>query len=233
MKRTTRARYAALAAMLLLVLGTVVCLADEYTVVFKNHSTMVGDVCIYQHEPDMAVHNVMSLAWFSKGAAPTTTISFTWSIDYCFAWDEIGELVPGVVFEADQIWDADLKTHNQITLTTIHGDIYTFADQTEGKYSGNLYILGDVSVVSNQVAVGIGMSGKPTHVAPAQPNWEWVYTPKPTYWITFGTFEEGEVLDIESISSFAKIQFPPNVYSMTAVLQPDNTWRVFPTSQGE
>jgi len=56
-----------------------------------------------------------------------------------------------------------------------------------------------------------------------------VYTPKPMYWITFGSFEPGEVLDIESISTKKPIHFERGVYSMTAILNWDNTWTVFQT----
>ena len=221
---------------MVVVLSVVIAFAAagaDYTLIFKNQSTMVGDVCVYQQDPDMGMQDVMSVAWFAKGAAPTTQLTFRWSIDYCFVWDEVGQLSSGIVFEAAQIWDADLRTLNAITLTLLRGDIYTFADQRAGPYEGNLYIYGGSMLPVGEVAVGIGMSGRPTYVASAQPNWSWVFTPKPSYWITFGTYETGVVLDVESISSFAEIEFPPNVYSMTAILQPDNTWKIFSTNQGE
>jgi hypothetical protein len=216
---------------LILAAAGVSCYGTQYTLIFKNNSTNVGDACVYQHDPDMSLQDVMSLAWFAKGAAPTTTLTFKWTIDYCFAWDETGELVPGVIFDASQIWDADLETTNQVTLTMVGDDVYTFTDQKAGKRPGNLYIIGDKTLPIKQAAVGIGMAGAPTHVAPVQPNWEWVYTPKPLYWITFGTFEPGEILDVESISHKAAIHFPPNVYSMTAILNRDNTWTVVETNK--
>ena len=206
---------------------------EEYTLIFKNQSTMVGDVCIFQHDPDMGMQDVMSVAWFAKGAAPTTRLTFRWSIDYCFVWGEVGKLASGIVFEAAQTWEADLQTLNAITLTRIHGDIYTFADQRAGAYAGNLYIYSVGTIPSGEVAVGIGMSGRPTYVTNAQPNWEWVFTPTPAYWITFGTFEPGEALDVESISRKAAIVFPDGVYSMTAILHENNTWTVTPTQEAD
>lgn len=233
MSRSMRAVSTALSVLLVLAAALAACYGTEYTLIFRNESSNTGDACVYQYDPDMEVQDVMSLAWFAKGAAPTTILVFTWTIDYCFAWSEIGELVPGVIFEASQIWDADLATTNQVTLKMIDGEIYTFADQCPGSYSGNLYILGDKTLPVREASVGIGMAGAPTYVAPAQPNWEWIYTPKPLYWITFGTFDPGEVLDVESISHKARVHFPPNVYSMTAILNWDNTWTVTPTSELE
>ncbi len=229
MNRSMQAVRAALGVLLIVSVAFALCYGTEYTLIFKNESSNLGDVCVYQHDPDMAVQDVMSLAWFAKGAAPTTTVTFTWSIDYCFVWDETGVLKPGVVFEAAQVWDADLQNLNCVTLTVPKDGIYTFTDLKHCGNAGNLYIFGDRTVPVRQAAVGIGMAGKPTHVAPAQPNFEWVYTPKPLYWITFGDFEPGVILDVETISLKAAIHFPPNVYSMTAILNADNTWTIQPT----
>jgi hypothetical protein len=228
MYRNIKPVIAVLCVLLTLVVASAACYGTEYTLIFRNDSSNTGDACVYQHDPDMDVQDVMSLAWFAKGAAPTTTITFNWTIDYCFAWDEIGELVPGVIFEAAQIWDADPRGDNCVTLSMLEGGIYTFSDLKHCGYDGNLYIYGDRSLPVRQAAVGIGMAGAATHVAPAQPNWLWVYTPKPLYlyWITFGTFEPGEILDVDSITHKAPVHFPPNVYSMTATLNEDNTWTV-------
>lgn len=232
MHRNIKSVIAVVCVLLTLAVAFAACHGTEYTVIFKNESVNVGDACIYQHDPDMDAYDVMSLAWLVKGSAPTTTVAFDWTIDYCFAWDEMGELVPGVVFDAAQIWDADpsgITGDNCVTFSMLDGDIYTFEKSRFCGEDGNLYIYGDRSLPVKQAAVGIGMSGSPTYVTPAQPNWQWVYTPKPMYWITFGTFEPGEVLDVESISHKAQIHFPPNVYSMTATLNEDNTWTVEPT----
>jgi len=75
------------------------------------------------------------------------------------------------------------------------------------------------------------MSGSGTFVVQAQPNMNAIFTFHPEYWITFGNFKEGEVLDITQITNKAQITFPPNIYSMAAILNQDNTWTIKPTSQ--
>jgi hypothetical protein len=208
----------------------ITCSAEEATLIFINNSSNVGDVCVYQDDPDMDVQDVMSLAWLAKGAAPTTTLTFTWTIDYCFVWAEAGRLAPGLTFNATQIWEANLETTNKITFKRIHDQIYTFAEQQVGPDEGNLYILGDRTLPVREALVGIGMAGAPIYVVPAQPNSAWIFTPRPHYWITFGTFEPGEVLDVGSIAHKAEIVFPKGVFSMTAILHRDNTWTILPTS---
>jgi hypothetical protein len=83
-----------------------------------------------------------------------------------------------------------------------------------------------------QLRTRTGGAGSGTFAVQAQPNSLLTFTPHPAYWVTAGTFEHGEVLDIGSIlGDSAEIQFPPGVYNMTAILNLDNTWTVQPTSQ--
>ena len=203
--------------------------ATNYSVVFVNNSTQTGSACIYQQDPNIGIPDVMSLAWFAKLTTPTTKVSFQWSIQYNFVWSQTGNLVPGVVFMASQTWAADLTNNNQVTFTNNAG-AYTFQNLTAGPSQGNLYITETGSIPSDQAAVGVGMSGFGTFVVQSQPNMNLIFSPHPEYWITFGNFIQGEVMDITEVSNPAQIQFPPNIYSMTATFNPDNTWTVQPTS---
>jgi hypothetical protein len=205
-------------------------MGNTYSVVFKNNSTMTGDVCIYQTDPDITDPSVMSLAWFAKHATPTTEIDFDWQIDYSFVWGETGELIPGVRFKASQNWAADLSAQNKVTYTN-NGGAYTFKDQVAGPSQGKLYIAEDGTIPSNMSSVGIGMSGAGTFVRQAQPNMNLIFTPHPVYWITFGNFVPGQVLDITEITNPGTLQFPVNVYSLTAILNPNNTWTIKSTAQ--
>ncbi len=230
---TTRVRAALGAAgvSILLAAAFVICCGQEYTLIFKNESTNVGTACIFQHDPDMDVENVMSLAWLAKAAAPTTTLRFRWTLDYCFVWSEVGKLAPGIAFQAEQVWDVeDWGTSNRVTFKMLPGGVFTFAEQSAGPDDKDLYVVGDETLPLRQASVGIGMAGSPIYVVPAQPNTSWIFTPKPRYWVTFGSIETGEVLDVESITRKAvEVVFPEGVFSMTVVLSRYNTWSVFPS----
>lgn len=202
-------------------------MTTNYSIDFENNSVNAGDVCIYQTQPDIGVYNVMSLAWLTKKAASNSDVKFTWGIDYSFVWSETGELKPGVIFEASQNIPADLDTDNQIKLTYPDG-YYEFSETSVGPNPGNLYISEGARIPINQASVGIGMSGAGTFVVQAQPNMNLMFTPHPVYWITFGNFEPGQVLDIEQVTNKAEIPFPANCYEMKAVLNQDNTWDIIP-----
>lgn len=163
--------------------------AMQYSIVVVNNSSNVGSACVYQQNPNMGDPDVMSLAWLVKYAFPTTRISFQWTVDYDFIWSQTGQLAPGIMFMASQMWPADLTTSNQVTLTSV-GGTYTFQNQGAGPTPGNLSIQQDATIPPNQAAVGIGMSGAGTFVTQAQPNWNLIFTPPttPQYWITFGNY---------------------------------------------
>lgn len=176
----------------------------QYQLLFNNESTNEGNVCIYQTDPNIGVPNVLSLAWFSKYTHPTTSVDFSWEINYNFVWANTGILIPGVLFGASQAWEADLENNNQVSLNFKNG-AYTFEHQTQGPEDGNLYIKETKNIPLKQASVGVGMSGKGTFVVQAQPNFNLAFSPHPQYWITFGTFKQGEVLDVGQITNKAPV----------------------------
>ncbi|SRR6266705_1864324 len=199
----------------------------SYSVYFDNQSQNPGAVCLYQKNPDITDPTIMSLAWFSKRAHPSTKIQFKWQIEYNFVWDQTGQLVPGVIFDATQTWIADPETKNTVSLTH-DADGYTFQNLAFSGKKGTLYINEDGTIPAKDVSVGIGMSGFGTFVKQGQPNLHINFTPHPEYWIAFGDYEQGQVLDIGSITDSAKIAFPASVYKMQATLQLDNKWKIDP-----
>ncbi len=198
-----------------------------YSLKFQNNASYNGSAVIYQTDPGLGVPNVLSLAWFSKFAQPTNKVLFQWTLDYGFVCAETGYLVPGVLFMASQYRPADLASSNAVTLT-YQGGSYTFVNQQAGPQPGTLLIREDSTIPLNQAAVGIGMSGSGTFAVQAMANFNLAFTPRPQYWIAFGDYMQGQVLDIGSITNPAAIQFPPGVYAMTAVLNKDGSWTIQP-----
>ncbi len=198
-----------------------------YSLTFKNNSTRSGSAAVYQTSPNLPP-GAMSLVWFSKFANPNTQIVFQWQIDYSFVWAQTGVLKPGVVFLAAQMWQADLSSSNQVTFSQ-QGGMFTFQNQGPGPQQGTLYILENNTISLNQAAVGIGMSGAGTFVVQALPNYKLSFTPQPQYWITFGDYIQGQVLDVTTIPSPARVDFPAGVYSMTATLNQDDSWTIQPS----
>lgn len=211
----------------------------QYTLRVVNDSTNFVDMCMYQEDPNIGVPKVMSLAWFAKPAYPTTTVVFRWTVDYSFVWSETGTLVPGVYFDASQSWPADpsvlspsteVKAGNQIGISHPSAGAYTFTSTpSPGAQKGSLYIKEDPNIPLKRASVGIGMSGAGTFAVQSQPNLNLTFTPHPIYYLAAGTYTQGEVLDVGSITNPTDIRFPAGVFSMTARLGEDNSWKVDPT----
>lgn len=203
----------------------------KYSLDVVNNSTDFEDFCVYQTDPDIGIPNVQSLAWFVDGAHPTTTLDFQWTVDYSFVWDEVGMLVPGIVFRASQDWPADPSdaAANQVVFD-YRRDAYTFDKGTAAgtPQVGSLYIKCSPHVPLKTASVGIGMSGAGTFAVEAEPNKNYIFTPHPTYWVTAGTYEKGEVVDTTEISNPLQVVFPPGIFHMRATYNDDNTWQLSP-----
>jgi len=201
-------------------------MATVYSVRFVNNSSTAGTACVYQSSPGTA-GNLMSLAWFAHFALPTSAVVFQWVTDYCFVWAETGLLLPGIVFIAAQLLPADLETTNLVHFTYDQG-AFSFQDQGPGPAPGSLTIVMSASIPLNVASVGFGMSGAGTFAIQAQPNMTVVITPNPQYWIAFGNYTAGQVLDTSAITNPAQIAFPPGVFRMNATLNQDLTWTISP-----
>ena len=203
-------------------------MSTEYTLRVKNDSQQTGSICVYQTCPDQENNsNIYSLAWFSKSAHPETQLSFKWSIDYSMVWSETGELRPGVMFDASEnkkTDPSDMKT-NILTLSK-ENDAFLFKNaETDGKL-GVLTIKADGTIPNKKasVGVGVGMGGKPAIALNAFANMTYEFIPHPTYWIAFGDFEAGKVIDVNRISQCMKVVFAPNTYEKNLTFTESNEW---------
>jgi rhizosphere induced protein len=201
-------------------------MGQPFYVTFVNNSTNQGDVCLFQQVPNAYTRDWVSLAWFSKKSNSKARISFTWTEDYSFQWAQTGVIQEGIVYRAIQNTPADLTKMNQITFDkNDYGYLYT--KQITNDYSGELTILTSTSIPNHDASVVIGMSGNGAFAKQATPNSTFIFEPNPQYFITFGVYQEGVVVDTSvQYGEPHKLTFPPDVYVLTATLNQDNTWIV-------
>jgi len=197
-----------------------------YSITFINNSRQAGTACLYQRDFDYSGPDLMSLAWMASPAYPSMSVVFSWTIDYSFFWAETGALSPGVQVNPGQTISADPQNSNSIVLTSPAPHNFQFGDPTRGQQPGTFYVSGDASIAPNTVTMGIGMSGAGTFGVQAQPNYTNVFTPHPSYWLTFGNYQQGQALDVDSMSNAVRIEFPGNVYDMRVTFNADNSFIV-------
>jgi hypothetical protein len=207
-------------------------MATNYSLTVRDRALRPGVFCVYTTCPDPAAVqlNLQSLAWFTQEAFPDTNLTFDWSLDYSFVWCQTGELRPGVRFRASQEFPADPQVPELAKV---------FLDKVDGAYEfiknappdkqlpkGTLGIYTSGSIPNNGVSAGIGLGGSPALVTSAAPNLGYTFTPKIKYWIAFGSFIKGEVLDLNAMTAVQELAFPLNVYDIEVALNEDNTWTV-------
>ncbi len=199
-------------------------MATLYELDVDHQGTSCGDFCIYQTYEDQD-EDIRSLVWFSKKAHPGTKLKFRWGIDYSFAWCEEGSLEPGVVFHASEVRKADPSdtTQNSIAFKR-EGGAYHFVKSDHKTTQGKLGIRCDSSIPAGKASIGIAMSGNPAFARSADPNLQYTFGLHPKYWIAFGDFEEGEVIDLNRMTQRFEIDFPINQYQRSIRLTANNSW---------
>lgn len=168
-----------------------------------------------------------SVVWLAKYAYPGTQVRFSWDdSDHCFVWAGSSRLSPGVILDVSQVVPTSLGPGNQIDFAyDAPNRTFFFSNQRDTQPQGSLLIRANNTVPVNAVVVGIGMAGKPTYVASAQPNMSYSFQPRADYRLAFGNLTQSEVINPDELPTQA-VSFPPNVYALTATLNPDNSWTV-------
>ncbi len=195
-----------------------------YSLSITNDSTLEGyHATIYQQAPEP----MATLAWMARTCHPDTRVTFSWQLRYDFVWGQQSDLRPGADYQLGQSVGTDLDSLNRITLDFADGG-FRFDDQTSGA-PGSLAVKESGAVPGNgfrdQGCVGIGMSGAGTAVTPTEPNTWLQFDPRPRYWIGFGHYPAGTVLDPTGLVAPLQVQFPGGATSADCAYD-GGSWRV-------
>jgi hypothetical protein len=81
-------------------------------------------------------------------------------------------------------------------------------------------------VPGNTASVRVGMAGSPIYMKSALPNMNYYFTPRPQYWVVFGSAVKGETVNFSSITKSEAVIFPSNIYEVNVILNDDDTWTI-------
>ena len=197
-------------------------IGTQYQINFINNSSNAGSFMVFQQHPDMNLPDSVPLAWFTKYVHPNTQGLFSWKTGFDFAWLEQKSLAADITSVTFQCIPTNLETNNVALLTYDGG--YNFVIQPDSGIAGSLYIRTDNTIGPYEVKVGVGMSGAPVFLVPSMPNMDMTFTPNPQYWIAFGEYEKGQVVNAKEITNLLQVEFPEGITTVNVVLNPDNTW---------
>lgn len=195
-----------------------------YTLTINNHSAHSDYFMVFQNDPGSFDPNAMSVAWFSKysNPGPNVTVEFSWTIDWGFSWAETGVLAAGVQYIAADQREAS-STTNQITLD--YNGAFQFTNQQPGPDPSRFYIVetGNIPVDSSG-SVGVTMSGSTVYATQARPNNNLTFSPHPQYYVAYGNYQPGQVIDVSTVNNPLHLDYQTGIYSLTATLNADDSW---------
>ena len=199
-----------------------------YSVQVINNSKTAWKFFLYQ---PCDYPSFQTLAWLASAIQIRSgyTTVFIWQSNYQFVWGATGIVKTGTIFIAGGEINCDPQAKNATTFT-IQDGTPVFSDPVSGR-KNTLAITDGPKVPFETYAVGIGMSGSGTVITQAEPTITHMFTPTTGYYIAaIEEVEQGEVMDIKTITKNAEIHFPTGVYNMTATFQADDTWIITPSS---
>ena len=68
------------------------------------------------------------------------------------------------------------------------------------------------------------MSGSTVYAVQARPNQNLAFSPRPRYFIAYGDYQEGDVIDVSTVNNPLELAFPPGVHALTTTLHADGSW---------
>lgn len=202
---------------------------SKYSLTFVNNSTLFGNFCIYLKDPQQEIDpNLFTLAWLVRPCYRGTRTIFSWDVEYGLTWSESGKLGNGKVdFTSSETRIVDPSDPNKNALGIVkENGAYRFTEGVQNYPKGALGIRSDHTIPVEGLTLGITMSGQPAFALPASPNYSFCFEPHLEYWAAFGNFIPGEVIDVNTVSSTAKINFPFGEFDRTVTFNEDNTWTV-------
>jgi hypothetical protein len=196
----------------------------QYSLTCINRSSSSGSFAVFQKPPATPVS--FPLAWLTRSAAPSAEVTFTWSVDYSFVWSETGVINSGVNFSGRQVIPADPDKLNTVELAVDNYGATYFKPPSGSGTAGTLTVVQDAEVVPDRTSVGIGMSGSGTTVVPAAPNKTAVFRLHPNYWVVFGNYQAGEVIDVEDTTGAVEVTYPDGITSRTVTIGQNDILKV-------
>lgn len=195
---------------------------SQYSVTIQNNSVHSSYFMIFQNDPAQWDPDAMAVAWFSKYSNPNQTVKFSWDVEWGFSWADIGTIQPGIRYEESECYE---PKNGRTKVTLDYNGAYQFVDKVVGRDPARLYLEQSRNIpIRSSASVGVTMSGKPVYVTQARPNNSLTFSPHPSYFLAYGTYQEGTVIDVSTVNNILELRFPTDVFNLTTTLNADDSW---------
>lgn len=199
----------------------------RYQVNITNNSSQNTTFILFQKDPNQNQYQGLSVVWRSQQLSPRSKATFDWSKDYSFVAGNTGPLMPGTKFNAESMMEADPNGSTNAAVLDSNGRGCQLS-MSQGGQPGRLTLMTGNSVSPQpQFSAGMGMEGSATVIVQARPGMNYQFSPDTEYWVAFGNYEIGQVLN-PNVQNAARISFQGGVTKMNVVLNQDGSYTINP-----
>ncbi|HEX6524997.1 MAG TPA: hypothetical protein VF070_34090 [Streptosporangiaceae bacterium] len=204
-------------------------MTNQYNLTVINKSELRNPTfAVFATLPGMSSNESIALAWLIQQINRNNQYRFTWNITWEFIWASQGT-AKGYQWNGSGTLPANpLSTSACSAQFDYNGDFQLLPQ--EGVPDGShLQITDSPRIPRPSVkpsSVGLTLDGKAICAIDAGPNLEQTFTLHPTYYINAGNYVAGQMVDVDSVTSFQKLVYSGTNTALTATLNPDNTWSV-------
>lgn len=200
--------------------------ADTYKLRLVNESQSHTDIAVYQVDPAFSTAAV-PLVWQDAPLNAGAQTALTWSPDYSVSWSDSANLKPGALYRPVQTLSVSPGAPGEdgVDLTDAQGALGMHRANPPNQLKGTLSLKELNKIPAADASVAIGMAGQPASALTAEANQSLRFTPHPSYWITAGTFREGEVINPQTVSNPMRLHFGTKA-ELTVTLHPGGRWTI-------
>jgi hypothetical protein len=208
-------------------------MATQYSLYLHNRSTKPGYFCIYATgaNTQQAQGGTNYRAWAAHPANPNGDVEFKWLLNYSFSWNRTDVLSGDISYTASGHIPADPndpKTNKAYLDINDYGyELTSGDDRANAPIQGSMAITTSANIPLNDVSIGIGIDGDPIMAVPAIPNYTFTFFPVFKYWIAFGDYKKGQVLDLNNMGIVQELDFK-NHHKLEVTVDVSNNWTVKP-----
>lgn len=169
---------------------------DTYSLMVKNDSRSPTDIALYQSDPGLSA-SAVPLVWQEAPLNAGAQTDLSWSSDYSFSLSNSADLQAGAVYHAVQTLSVDpgMRRDDSAELTDSQGVLGLHRTSTPKRSADTLSLEEAKTITAGDASVALDVGGRPASAWKAEPNQTLRFTPHPEYWITAGTYTEGEVIN--------------------------------------
>ncbi|NYH78812.1 hypothetical protein FHR84_002137 [Actinopolyspora biskrensis] len=219
---------------------------EQYSMTFLHNDPDLANTTFAAFaKPIYDIQNPFGIAWFSHSLNYSHWVTFYWELDWGYAYSEHG-------FSQGKKWvsggyqyaDPQDKATCSMNFYYSNGDFDWESDYVHppSPDRDKLWVTFDPSVEDHPATHGLCLSTSsaesnqrdefqliPIIAGDVQARMIQNFTLDPTYFVTVGSYKQGQMASMSEILPLQQVQYAEGVKDMTAELVKGNTWKVYPS----